>query len=113
MRQETRRRLDRALRIQRLKWAGIGLAVVGVICGLFGLIVLDAAVVDRRLPAKVDRISIPISKNAAQAVAIDVTLDDGRHAQVLALKEHEPHVGDHIDITEHRHATGRITFTFR
>ncbi len=113
MREETRRKLDRVLRLQRLKWAGAGLAIVAVIIGLFGLTVLDDMVQDRRVPGRVEHVGVPISKSAAQAIAVDVSLDDGRHAQVLAFKEHEPKIGDHIDITEHRHATGRVTFTWR
>jgi hypothetical protein len=113
MREETRRRLDRVLMLQRLRWVGIALAVACALIGLCYLTNLDATVTDHRLAGHVERISIPISKNANQGVAVDVELDDGRHVQVLALKEHEPHVGDRVEVTEHRHATGRITFTWR
>jgi hypothetical protein len=113
MREETRRRLDRLLMLQRLKWAAAGLAGIGLLALLFMLTNLDARVEDHRLSGRVERISIPISKNAAQGVAVDVTLDDGRHVQVLASKAHEPHVGDRVEVTEHRHATGRVTFTWR
>lgn len=113
MREETRRRLDRLLLMQRLKWIGTGVGIVALLVGLFLLTNLDSMVEDHRVAGRVERISVPVSKSAQQAVAVDVVLDDGRHTQVLALKEHEPHVGDHIDITEHRHATGRVTFTYR
>jgi hypothetical protein len=113
MREETRRRLDRALRIQRLKVAAMALAAVCGIGGLVYLIGLDAGVEDHRLAGRVERVSVPNSKSASQGVAVDVVLDDGRHVQVLASKKNEPHVGDRIEITEHRHGTGRVTFTWR
>ena len=37
----------------------------------------------------------------------------GRRVNVMALKKTDPHVGDHIEITEHRHHTGRVTYTWK
>jgi hypothetical protein len=43
-----------------------------------------------------------------------VALDSGgRRVSVMALKTTDPHVGDHVEITEHRHHTGRITYSWK
>jgi hypothetical protein len=111
MREATRRRLDRALRRQRLTWLGYALAGTAALAGLFLLTNLDATVEDHRVQGRVERVSIPNLKTAVRTVA--VLLDDGRHVQVIALKVQEPHVGDRVAVTEHRHGTGRVTFTWR
>jgi hypothetical protein len=45
--------------------------------------------------------------------SVDVDLDSGRRVNVMALKTTGPHVGDHVQITEHRHRTGRVTYSWR
>jgi hypothetical protein len=42
-----------------------------------------------------------------------VKLDDGRLAHVMVLKTTDPHIGDHVQIAEHVHGTGRVTFTWK
>src|SRR5690606_22688274 len=105
--------LDRLLFMQRLKWAVMVVAAIVATVSLFMLVDLDAKVEDHAVAGTVEHIGIPSLKTATQAVTVDVQLDDGRHARMLALKEHEPHVGDHVKIVEHKHATGRVTFTWR
>ena len=112
MRAETKRKLDWELRRRRLKIGALVLAAVGGIAGMLVLTDMDSRVEDHRIHAHVDRVSVPAVKGASGAVAIDVTLDNGRHVQVFALKTHEPHVGDQVDVTEHRHATGRVTYSW-
>jgi len=111
--EETLRKLDRLLFMQRLKWAAAAIAAIAVVIGFFMLIGLDAEVEDHKVAGRVEHIGIPSLKTATQAVTVDVTLEDGRHARVVASKEHEPHVGDRVRIVEHKHATGRVTFTWR
>lgn len=113
IREETRRKLDRLLFMQRLKWAAAALAGVAVIVGFFVLVDLDAKVENHPVAGRVEHVGIASLKNATQAVTVDVELEDGRHARVIASKEHEPHVGDRVSIMEHKHATGRVTFTWR
>jgi hypothetical protein len=113
MREETRRRLDRALWRDRLQKVGIAAAVMAVLIAVIVLTDLDTAVEDRRVPGVVEHIGVLNSKNTAAAVTVDVKLDDGRHVTVIALKTSEPHVGDHVTVAEHRHGTGRVTFTWR
>lgn len=117
MREETRRRLERALWIDRAKKAGIGLAVLAVV----GLLVLyedyDSHVDSVRVPGTVVSVG-PLNVNSTKLVenglSVDVDLDaSGRRVNVMALRTTEPHVGDHIQITEHRHRTGRITYSWK
>jgi len=116
LREETRKRLERALWRERAKKAGLALAGLGALAGVFMYENLDASVKDVRVAGTVEHVG-PLNARSTKAVAeglsVDVKLDDGRHVQVLALKSHGPHVGDRIEVTEHRHATGRVTHTWK
>ncbi len=113
MREETRQRLNRAIRLERLRNAAFVAGVAAALAGGFLLINLDASVEDRRVGATVEHVGPLNSKNSDRALSVDVKLDDGRHATVIALKTTDPHVGDHVTVSEHRHRTGRVTFTWR
>ena len=112
MRVETKRKLDWELRRRRLKIGALALAAVIGVAGMLFLTDLDARVEDHRVAGRVDQVSVPAVKGASSAVAVDLTLDNGKHIQVFALKSHEPHVGDHVNVTEHRHGTGRVTYSW-
>lgn len=114
MREETRKRLDRTLRIEKLKKVGIGLAIVSAI----GLVVayqnLDMKVDDVQVAGTITGVDLLVSKqNAADGETLHVKLDDGRSVNVLALKSRQLHAGDHIQVTEHHHATGRVTHSLK
>jgi len=116
MREETKRRLERALWLDRAKKAGIGLAVLSVI-GLFFLYLdYDAQVEKTRVPGTVVSVG-PLNTTSTQAIenglSVDVALDNGRRVTVWALKTTDPHVGDHVEITAHRHHTGRVTYSWK
>jgi len=113
MRDETRRRLDRAILFYRLRRIGALVSAAAAIVAGFVLIDLDAAVEDRRVSGTVEHVGVLNSKDAARALAVDVRLDDGRHVTVIALKTRNPHVGDHVTVSEHRHRSGRVTYTWR
>ncbi|MGQ0455588.1 MAG: hypothetical protein ACT4OU_00860 [Hyphomicrobium sp.] len=114
MREETKRRLDRAIWIERAKLAGVGLAIVAAIAIVFELENLDLAVADTRVAGTVEALEPLVSKtSAAVGLNVGVLLADGRHVRVVAEKAHAPAIGAPIEITEHRHATGRITHTFK
>lgn len=113
MRDETRRKLDQLLFRRRLKIAGLVFAVLLTAAAGLRLTGLDATTEDHRLAGRVEHVAVPATKGASQALTVDVALDDGRHVQVLALKAHEPHVGDRVTVTEHVHGTGRVTFSWR
>jgi hypothetical protein len=116
MREETRRKLERALWIQRLKWVGGGVAVLLCMAVGFWYTGLDASVETRHVAGVVKTIG-PLNggstKSVEEGLAVDVTLDDGRLAHVMVLKANEPHVGDHVQIAEHIHGTGRTTFSWK
>ena len=116
MREETKRRLERALLLQRLKWIGGGLAIILAVSAGIWLTGLDASVQSNRVPGVVQSVGL-LNGTSTQAVeaglAVDVKLDDGRIAHVMVLKATGPHVGDQVQITEHIHGTGRHTFSWR
>jgi hypothetical protein len=51
-------------------------------------------------------------KTIEEGLAVDVKLDDGRVVHVMALKTSEPHVGDRVEVAEHVHGSGRVTFSW-
>lgn len=116
MREDTRKRLERVIRMRRLKIAGAGLAGAALMGLGFWLTGLEASVETRHLPGVVTAIG-PYHGNSSlaieQGLSVDVKLDDGRTAQVLALKSTNPHVGDHVEVAEHKHGTGRVTYTWK
>lgn len=115
MREETRRKLERALWLDRAKKAGVGLAILGAI-GLFFLYEdYDAHVDNVRVPGTVVAIgplNVKSTKMVENGLSVDVALDGGSRVKVMALKSTAPHVGDHIQITAHRHRTGRTTYSW-
>lgn len=113
MREETRRRLSRALWIERLRWVAIGAAVVVVMAAVLTFTTLDSQTTRRTLPAVVEHVDTLNSKNASQGVTVAVKLEDGREINVIMLRTRHPTAGDEVEIVEHKHATGRITYTFK
>ncbi len=116
MREEVRRQLDRRLRNERLKKLGAVLAVV-VVAG-FGMWFsgLDASVETHSVAGIVEAVGPLAGANARateHGLAVDVLLDDGRHVHVTTLKTSDPHVGDRVNIAEHVHGTGRVTYSWR
>jgi hypothetical protein len=116
MREETRRKLERALWLDRAKKAGIGLAALAAIGLLFVYEDLDSHIENVRVPGTVLTIG-PINTTSTKMVenglSVDVGLDSGKRVNVLVLKTTDPHVGDHVQITEHRHKTGRLTYSWK
>ena len=114
MREDTRKRLERALWADRAKKAGLGLAILAAIGAVFAYENFDLAVTNTRVAGVIDGLAPLVSKTSAtDGVNVDVKLDDGRHVHVIADKKRDPHVGERIEITEHRHATGRVTHTLK
>ena len=116
MREEIRRKLDRQLRIARMKRMGAGIAAAAVVA--FGLWFsgLDASIETHRVHGVIEAVGpiIGASPRAGeQGLSVDVKLDDGRHAYVTTSKATDPHVGDDVFIAEHVHGTGRVTYSWR
>jgi hypothetical protein len=116
MREETKRKLNRALWRERAKKAAIAAALLPLI-GLYFLFEdYDAHVENVRVPATVVSVE-PLNTNSTKMVeaglSVAVALENGRSVNVMALKTSNPQVGEHVQITEHRHHTGRITYTWK
>ena len=116
MREDTRRRLERAIWMRRLKIASGVLGLLAFMGLGFWYTGLDASQTTRKVPGVVTAVG-PFNGTSSimveQGLAVDVKLDDGRSAHVLALKTTDPKVGDHVEIAEHTHGTGRVTFTWK
>lgn len=116
MRDETRRRLERRLWLDRLKWMAAGFGIMACVVGGLWLTGLDATVEAHRVAGVVESVG-PLVGTTTQAIedglAVDVKLDDGRLVHVMARKTTDPHVGDHVEVVEHVHGTGRVTFTWK
>jgi anaerobic C4-dicarboxylate transporter len=118
MSDETRRRLNRAIWMERARYAGIGLAILGAI-GLFMVYEnFDLAVTKTPVAGVVETIEplvAPPSAAAGQAegLKVGVKLEDGRHIHVIAMKSRDPHVGDAIEVIENKHGTGRVTHSMK
>jgi hypothetical protein len=116
MREETRRKLERALWRQRLKHIAVGAAALVLIGAYFAYEDFDARVDNVRVPATVMAVG-PLNTKSTRMVeeglSVEVALDDGRRVSVMALKATDPHVGDHVEITEHHHHTGRVTYSWK
>lgn len=118
MSEETRKRLNRAIWMERAKMAGIGLAILAAIGAFMVYQSYDLAVVNTHVAGVVETIEPLVAPPSATAGQIDgltvgVKLDNGHHARVIAMKSREPHVGDRIEIVEHKHGTGRITHSLK
>lgn len=116
MREETRKKLERALWMRRLKWLGAGLAAAVAMAGVFMLESLDMTVENRPVHGVVERVGPLLGvgfKAATQGLSVDVKLDDGRRVNVMALKTTNPHAGDNVQIAEHVHGTGRVTYSWK
>jgi hypothetical protein len=114
MREETRKRLERALWIDRAKKGGIALAVVAAIGLAFAYEQLDLTVENKNIGGTITDIEPLVSKqDAADGENVIVRLVDGQLVRVLAYKSRNLKVGDKIDVVEHHHATGRVTHTLK
>lgn len=116
MREETRRRLERQLWWQRAKWVAAGVAVVACMAAGFWATGLDATVETHHVAGVVEAIGPLVAKSTKaieDGLSVDVKLDDGRLVHVMAYKKTDPHVGDHIQVAEHVHGTGRITYSWK
>jgi hypothetical protein len=118
MREETKKRLDRELMKRRLQWSGIGVAMALAAGAGLWFTGLDASVTNTRVAGVVEKVgplNIPgMTTTAIEAsLGVDVKLDDGRAAHVAVLRTSNPEVGQHVEIMEHVHGTGRSTFSWK
>jgi hypothetical protein len=114
LREETRKRLERAIWLERAKYIGIGLAILTAIGLAFGYETLDLKVSNTNVAGTVTDIEPLVSKtDSANGENVIVKLDNGPLVRVLAYKSRGIKVGDKIEVVEHHHATGRVTHTLK
>ncbi|MEQ1695228.1 MAG: hypothetical protein ABL901_05230 [Hyphomicrobiaceae bacterium] len=113
MRAETKYRLERAIWMQRAKYAGIGLGLCLVMAGLFAWISADSSVQLVRVPATVTAVRPLATKNTAAGLIVEVKLADGKVMDLMVNQITDPKIGQQVEITEHRHATGRKTHSWK
>ena len=113
MREETKRRLERAIWMQRAKWAGMGLGVAAVMGLVFTWISADAAVENVRVPATVVDVGPLATKSTQNGLLVHVTLADGKLVSVIVNQITDTQPGQKVEITEHRHSTGRRTYSWK
>ena len=114
MREETKRKLTQAIWRERMKKAGIGLAILAAIGAVMAYQSFDMQVTLTRVGGTVVAIDPLVSKtSAATGENVKVKLDNGPLIRVMALKSRELKVGDHIEVTEQRHGSGRVTHIFK
>jgi hypothetical protein len=114
MREDTKKRLERAIFIERMKKLGIGLGVLAILGAVIAYQNFDLKVTNTQVAGTVTEIDPLVSKtNSADGEMVQVKLDSGQLVNVLALKKRNLKVGDHIDVVEHHHATGRVTHTLK
>jgi hypothetical protein len=114
VREETKKRLERAIWTERAKKAGIGAAIVAAMGLAFAYQNLDLQVTNSNVTGTVQEIDPLVSKsNSGTGETVVVKLDDGQLISVLALKTRDIKAGDKIEIVRHHHATGRVTHTLK
>ncbi len=76
----------------------------------------DAHVENVRVPGTVVSVG-PLNTTNTQAIenglSVDVALENGRSVNVMVLKTSNPQVGEKVQITEHRHRSGRMTYSWK
>jgi hypothetical protein len=115
LRDETRRRLNRALWLDRAKYAAIGLGIIAAIGLVFGYETLDLKVDNTEVEGTVREIEPLVAKgnSAAKGENVIVKLDHGPLIRILADKSRGLKIGDKIEVVEHHHATGRVTHSLK
>jgi hypothetical protein len=112
VREETKKRLERAIWLQRGKWVAMGLAVIAGMAILLKFVSADASVENVRVSATVTRVA-PLPSKPQTGLIVDVKLADGKVVEVIANQITDPKVGQQVEITEHRHATGRKNYSWK
>lgn len=118
MRDEARKRLERTLLMQKLKWIGAAVAVVGLVAAIGYFTALDARVATTKPVAGTVVYVGPLIGKYRAVVAennlqVDIKLDDARVAHLMAPREKAPKVGEHLSIAEKIHGSGRHTFAWQ
>lgn len=120
MREETRAKFEREVRKQQLrKAASAGLTIAAVLA----VIVLaysrnrgpDELVSEAVVPATVKFwYQAPVRQAQGQEIiSVTATLDGGKDVQAGSSAHHIAKAGEHIELTERRYKSGRITYVWK
>lgn len=117
MKEDSAKRLERALLKQKLKWAAVaGLVVAALGLGLY-FRGLDASIASTRIvPGTIVYVG-PLQGKYRAVVAesnlqVDVRLDDSRVVHLSVPRDRAPKLGDPTRVAEHTHGSGRHTFAW-
>ena len=116
MREETKKRLNQAIWRDRLRMAGIGLAVLAAIGAIMFYQTYDLSETKTQVGGTVTAFEPLVTKSVSAAtdgVKAEVRLDSGPLISVFALKSRGLKVGDHIEVTAHNHGSGRVNYSFK
>lgn len=121
MRDETRRKLERTLLMQRVKAIAAGVAATVAIGALIVLAFWrnasgpDALVDEKLVPATVKFwYQAPVKQAQGQEViSVTATLDSGRDVQAGSSAHHTAMAGDRIELTERHYKSGRTTYVWK
>ncbi len=120
MRDETRQKLERTLRMQRLRAIGVGAAAVVTLAGLIVLSFSrnsgpDVLVEEKTVPATVKFwYQAPVRQAQGQdVIAVTATLDNGKEVQAGSSAHHTAKAGDHIELIERHYKSGRTTYVWK
>jgi hypothetical protein len=115
MREDTRKRLERAILLRRLRLAGVVAGVATATGAMLWLLSLDASSVRHPVAGIVEQIGPQPGGTTAPAAgqSVSVKLSDGRTAMVTTPMSEKINVGDRVTIVEMVHGTGRRSFVWR
>lgn len=120
MRDETRQKLERTLRMQRLRAIAMAAAAVLTIAGLIVLSFSrntgpDVLVEEKTVPAVVKFwFQAPVRQAQGQdVISVTATLDSGKDVQAGSSAHHTAKAGDHIELTERHYKSGRTTYVWK
>ena len=116
MRSDTKQRLDKALRLQKLKYVAMACGVAAVLAAGLWFTSLDATVTNKQVAGTITELAPPAGMSTVvveTALMATLKLDDGRRAQVLVNKASHAEVGQKVEIAEHVHGSGRSTFSWK
>lgn len=120
MRDETRERLEKTLRMQRLRAIGMGVAATVAIAAMIVAVFSrntgpDVLVEEKLVPATVKFwYQAPVRQAQGQdVIALTATLDSGKDVQAGSSTHHNAKAGDHIELTERHYKSGRTTYIWK
>ncbi len=103
---------------RRLQIAGLGLGFAIVAAAALWFTSLDASVTSHAVAGVVEKVGpLNMSDTTTNAIessfGVDVKIDDGRRTHVSVLRSLNPVIGQHVQIIEHVHGSGRSTFSWK